>query len=196
MKRSLAVLAALALAAPAAAYAQGGVGIKAGLTFGNVNRSGVTPGSQTFEGTNGFTVGLSLGTASESSAVGLRLEGLYSRRGVDAANSPDSRRIDFADVPLMLEVKLPITGISPYLYGGPQVSYQLRCATDAGDCPEDNDGLSYAAVVGAGLRLGGSSAITLEGRYMYGLTDFRWTTVSNSESYRTRQFLILAGIGF
>lgn len=193
MRRSLAFLAVLALA-PAAAYAQGGVGIKAGLSYGNVNSSGVGPGS--LEGRSGFTIGLSLGTASESSAVGLRLEGLYARRGVDAANSPDSRRIDFADVPLMLEVKLPIQGISPYLYGGPQLSYQLRCATDAGDCPEDNDGLSYAGVVGAGLRLGGSSAITLEGRYVYGLTDFRWQTVSNSESYRTRQFLILAGLGF
>jgi hypothetical protein len=195
MKRSLALLAVLAIA-PTAAFAQGGVGIKAGLTFGNVDNRGVAPGSQAFEGTNGFTVGLSLGTASDSAAIGLRLEGLYARRGVNASNNPDSRRIDFADVPLMLEFRLPVQGLAPYLYGGPQISYQLRCATDAGTCPEDNDGLSYAAVVGAGLRLGGSSAITIEGRYMYGLTDFTWTTVSNSESYRTRQFLILAGIGF
>lgn len=196
MRRSLALLAALALA-PAAAYAQGGVGIKAGLTFGNVDQSGVTPGSQTFSGINGFTAGLSLGTAGDRSAVGLRIEALYSRRGIDAgSNSPDSRRIDFADVPLMLEVKLPVTGLAPYIYGGPQLSYQLRCATGAGGCPESNNALSYAAVVGAGLRLGGNSAFTIEGRYMYGLSDFTWTTVSNSESYRTRQFLILAGIGF
>lgn len=193
MKQTIAFLAALALA-PAAAHAQGGVGIKAGLSFGNVNSSGVTPGN--LEGRSGFTVGLSLGTASDSAPFGVRLEGFYSRRGINAANDPDSRRIDFADVPLMLEARLPIPGLSPYLYGGPQVSYQLRCATDAGDCPESNDDLSYAAVVGAGLRLGGSSAITIEGRYMYGLTDFTWNTVSSSESYRTRQFLILAGIGF
>jgi hypothetical protein len=170
------------------------VGIKAGLSFGNVNTSGVDPGN--LEGRSGFTVGLSLGTAGDSAPLGLRLEGLYSRRGVNAANDPDSRRIDFADVPVMLELKLPVPALAPFVYGGPQVSYQLRCVTDAGDCPETNDGFSYAAVVGAGLRLGGATAITLEGRYMYGLTDFTWTTISNSESYRTRQFLILAGFGF
>ncbi len=193
MKRSLALLAALALA-PAAAHAQGGVGIKAGLSFGGVDNSGVAPGS--LEGRAGYTIGLSLGTAGDSAPIGLRLEGFYSRRGVDAANNPDSREIDFADVPLLVEFKLPIPGLAPYAYGGPQVSYQLRCATDRGDCPESNDGLSYAAVVGAGLRLGGTSAITIEGRYMYGLTNFRYEKVTSSSSYRTRQFLILAGVGF
>lgn len=195
MKRTLAVAAALALA-PAAAFAQGGIGIKAGLTYSNVNQSGVAPGTS-LSGNNGWTAGLSFGTASDSTPIGLRIEGLYARRGVNSSSTGDSRRFDFIDVPVMLEVKLPIPAVSPYAYAGPQLSYQVRCATDNGTCPSYGDnGWSYAADVGAGLRLGGSSAVTIEGRYMYGLTDFTWGTVSSSSSYRTRQFLLLAGIGF
>ncbi len=189
MKRSLAVLTALALVAPVAAYAQGGVGIKGGLTYGSVSQSGVSPNTS-LSGYNGWTAGLSFGTASDSAPVGLRVEGLYARRGVNGTSNTSDIR-EFIDVPVFLELKLPIPGVQPFIYAGPQASYELGCS----GCSASSN-WSYAADVGAGVRLGGSTAITLEGRYMYGLSDFQWHTVSSSSSYRTRQFLILAGIGF
>ncbi len=196
MKRSLGLLTALALAAPVAAYAQGGVGIKAGLTYGNPSQSGVAPNTS-LSGYNGWTAGLSFGTASDSTPIGLRIEALYARRGVNGGSSSTDRR-DFIDVPAFLEVKLPIPAVQPYLYAGPQVSYQINCSTSGSttSCSNSSSNWSYAADVGLGVRLGGSTAVTLEGRYMYGLSDFNWGTVSSSSSYRTRQFLILAGIGF
>ena len=64
-------------------------------------------------------------------------------------------------------------------------------------CPDaDRAKTSYAAAVGAGLRLGTSRALTMEGRYVYGLTDLKLGTVSDPQSYQTRSFLILVGIGF
>ena len=38
--------------------------------------------------------------------------------------------------------------------------------------------------------------LSVEGRYVYGLTDLNLNTVSTSESYQTRSFLLLAGISF
>jgi hypothetical protein len=51
-------------------------------------------------------------------------------------------------------------------------------------------------VIGGGVRLGAASAFTLEGRYIYGLTDLKLSTVTSSESYKTRSFAILAGWAF
>ncbi len=189
MKKSLGVLTVLALAAPVAAYAQSGVGIKGGLTYSSVSQSGAAP-NVNLSGYTGWTAGLSFGTASDSTPIGLRVEGLYAHRGVNGTSNTSDIR-DFIDVPAFLELKLPIPGVQPYIYGGPQFSYELGCSS----CSSSQN-WSYAADVGAGIRLGTTSAITLEGRYMWGLTDFNWSTVSSSSSYRVRQFLILAGIGF
>jgi len=48
---------------------------------------------------------------------------------------------------------------------------------------------------GAGASLGGRG-LSLEGRYMYGLTDLKLSTVTSATSYHSRSFLILAGIPF
>ena len=46
------------------------------------------------------------------------------------------------------------------------------------------------------MRLGAQSGFTLEGRYIYGLNDLKLSTVTASQSYKTRSFLILAGLSF
>ena len=52
------------------------------------------------------------------------------------------------------------------------------------------------AIIGAGIRLGDQSRFSVEGRYMYGLSDLDYSTVTSSNSYRQRNFMILGGIGF
>jgi hypothetical protein len=54
----------------------------------------------------------------------------------------------------------------------------------------------FAGVIGAGLRLSQMYGLSVEGRYIYGLTDLKLSTISSSESYQTRSFLLLAGIAF
>jgi hypothetical protein len=38
--------------------------------------------------------------------------------------------------------------------------------------------------------------LSIEGRYVYGLTDLKLNTVTSSESFKSRTFLILAGYHF
>ena len=54
---------------------------------------------------------------------------------------------------------------------------------------------SFAGVIGAGIRLGGSLGFGIEGRYVYGLTDLKASTVTSSSSYKDRSFLLLGSIG-
>lgn len=48
----------------------------------------------------------------------------------------------------------------------------------------------------AGLRFPALGGLSLEGRYVYGLTDLNLSTVSTTESYRTRSLLLLLGKRF
>ena len=196
MKRILAAFTALGLAtlgvAPLA-HTQSGVGLKGGFSYGNVSNRGLLPGN--LQERTGFALGVSFGTG--RNMLGFGLEGLYAQRGVAGDSGPDERKLDYADVPVFLRVLFPSPGLAPYAYAGPQVSFELRCRAGASACPDSGRAkTNYAAVVGGGVRLGAQSAFTIEGRYIYGLTDLKLSTVSSSESYKTRSFLILGGVAF
>jgi hypothetical protein len=74
----------------------------------------------------------------------------------------------------------------------------VRCRTGGGaECadPSPRKSTDYAAVIGGGLRLGRGTGITLEGRYVYGLQDLKLSTLTSSDSYKHRTFMLLVGIG-
>jgi hypothetical protein len=181
------MIALVVCATPAAARAQG-LGLKGGLSYGNVSNSGVLPGDD--KQRTGFAFGLALESASP---VGLGIEGLYAQRGVTSSTPGDSRELDYIDVPLYLRLALPIPGSAPFVYAGPQVSFQQKCTDGSGTCPDSGHSTTtYAAVIGAGLHIGG---LSVEGRYIYGLTNLNLNTVTTKTNYQTRSFEILLGIG-
>ncbi len=193
MTRTLACLLATAFGITTVAPAQGSVALKGGFSYGNVSNRGVLPGN--LKERTGFALGLSLGTG--RNMLGLGVEALYAQRGVKNSGTTDERRLDYVDVPVFLRALFPTPRIAPFAYAGPQVSFELRCRAGGTDCPNtDRPSTSYAAVIGGGVRLGAASAFTLEGRYIYGLTDLKLSTVTSSESYKTRSFAILAGWAF
>lgn len=193
MKRTLACIIALALSVAAAASAQS-MALKGGLSYGNVSSGGVLPGN--LDSRTGFAVGLSLGPGHD--ILGIGVEGLYTQRGVTSSSSPaNERKLDYIDVPVYLRAMLPLPGIAPFAYAGPQVSFELRCRAGGSVCPDSGrPSTTYAAVIGGGVRLGAGSAFSIEGRYVYGLSDLKLDTVTSSDSYKTRSFLILAGWAF
>jgi len=193
MKRSLTIIALVLTATPAMARAQGGFGIKGGFSYGNVSNRGLLPG-QLRERT-GFALGAGLGTTGTPLSFGL--EGLYAQRGVVSDNGPDARKLDYVDVPAYLRVAIPLPGLAPYAFAGPQLSFEVRCRAGDAACPDtDRPKLTYAAIIGGGVRIGNAARFSIEGRYVYGLNDLKLSTVTSSESYKTRSFMILGGIGF
>jgi hypothetical protein len=192
MRRLQIVLALVLLgAAWSLAHAQSGIGIKAGLSYGTASNSGVAPGATQ---RSGYAVGVALAS---SGVIGFGIEGLYAQRGFTSTNPADSRRLDYIDVPVYLRLSLPTPAISPFAYAGPQLSYELNCGTDSGSCPNSgNAKITYAGVIGGGLKFGMLGGLSVEGRYVYGLSDLKLSTVQSSTSYQTRSLLLLLGLGF
>jgi len=168
-----------------------GFEIKGGLSWGNVSNRGVLPGA--LNGRNGVALGLGV---FGGSPVGFGIEGLYVQRGVNNDLLDfNSRQLDYIDVPGYLRLSVPLP-LQPFVYAGPQASFEIRCKTGAGDCPDTGRPMtSWAGIIGAGFRVNPGVAISIEGRYVYGLTDLHLSTITSSSSYRTRSFMLLAGLG-
>jgi hypothetical protein len=188
---------ALVVGVQAAALAQPAVGIKAGASFGNISNKGVLPGS--LKNRTGFAGGIYLGS---SGMLGIGLEGLYAQRGAESDDplATAETRLDYIDVPVYLKVKIPTPAIKPFIYAGPQVSYEVKCRTGAGlDCGDysttGRKRWDYAGIIGAGIRFGGAVGFGIEGRYVYGLKDLKPSTVTSGSSYKNRSFLLLGSIG-
>jgi len=195
-RRTLFAAAVLVTAAAVPVAAQAAFGLKAGASFGNISNKGVLPGS--LKTRTGFAGGLYIGGG--SSIVGFGVEGLYAQRGLssDESLADSETRLDYVDVPAYLKVNIPTSGVRPFVYAGPQISFEVRCKTaGGGECTTTSPRKStdYAGVIGAGLRLGKGTAVTLEGRYVYGLQDLKLSTVTSGESYKNRTFMILIGVG-
>ena len=192
-KRTLVVVLAAALGAPVSLAAQA-VGIKGGVSFGNISNKGVLPGS--LDNRSGMAAGF---YAVSGEAAGLGLEVLFAQRGLTSAEaSAEETRLDYLDLPIYLRLELPSQGIRPFAYAGPQVSYEVRCRTASGaDCAADSDRKKwdYAGIIGAGVRIGGRLGFSVEGRYVYGLKDLKLSTITSEDSYQTRSFMILVGVG-
>jgi hypothetical protein len=189
------LLVLLALVLPAPLLAQGEVGLKGGISFGNISNKGILPGD--LNNRTGFAAGLYVGY--RTGFLGFDIEGLYAQRGAesDLTTATSPTKLDYIDVPVYVKAILPIDLVQPFIYAGPQVSFEVRCRTAGGqECPpastSGRETTDYAMIFGAGVRFGG---LGLEGRYVYGLRDLNLSTVTSAESYQTRSFLILLSIG-
>lgn len=188
----------LMLPAPAALYAQGEFGVKGGVSFGNISNKGVLPGN--LKTRTGFAGGLYAGV--RLTAVGLGIEGLYAQRGVrsNQAIATSNTKLDYIDVPAYVKVTIPTPGVAPFIYAGPQVSFEVRCHTANGapcGASSTRKKTDYAGIIGAGVHVGslGKLGVGIEGRFVYGLRNLELSTVTSSTSFKNRTFMILGSIG-
>lgn len=190
--RVFSFVAALAVSVPLTAQmaSGGGIGIKGGLSYGDVSNSGVFPGGARTR--SGVAIGIAM---LGGGPIGFGLEALYAQRGI-VGSSGNSRELDYIDVPVYLRVGMTVPEVQPFAYLGPQVSVELKCDANGGACPSGRDKWSYAGVIGAGLRFQRAAGLSLEARYVYGLTDLKLGTVTDSQNYQTRSFMLLLGVGF
>jgi hypothetical protein len=196
MPKWFVILAALvlALAAAAPANAQVEFGVKGGLSFGNISNKGLLPGN--LKTRTGFAAGVALGWRAR--VIGVGAEALFARRGLKSDGTGDLK-LDYVDIPVYAKIQAPTPGVSPFGYIGPQVSFEVTCKVDDVNCTGgDRSKTDYAGVVGAGVKFGneGGVGFTVEARYIYGLKNLKLSTVSSSDSFKTRSFLILGGLIF
>ena len=172
------------------ATAQTTFGIKGGLSFATLSNKHPDWKSRT-----GFAAGIALDM--RAGPIGIQPELLYVQKGVagDGSPSSDAPRLDYAEIPVLLKLTLPVPVVQPFVYAGPSIGLRLSCkvgeAACAGGLVKSTD---FGAALGGGIRLGGAKGLTLEGRYMWGLKDIH--NVTAGVETRTRTFLVLAGVTF
>lgn len=179
-----------ALVIPIAARAQG-LDIKAGYSWGQVpNNGGALPGRLSAHSGAAVGVGVTSG-----GTLGWGIEGMYAERGFNSTTAGSSQRLSYVDVPVTLRVAAHNPALTPYAYAGPQASFELNCDGGGGACPSGRDRITYAGVIGGGVKFGRFAGLSAEGRYVYGLSDLHLSTVTSSANYKTRSFVILLGFG-
>ena len=188
-KSRMALLVALAAVVPATLAAQMAIGIKGGGSFATLSNS-----SPDWKSRTGFVAGLAFNFG--GGFFSLQPEALYVQEGAEFNGTPASGsgapHLSYLSVPLLFKVTLPTPALSPIAYAGPSVNFRLTCSFQGTDCKDMTRSTDYGAVLGAGIRFGGASAFTLEGRYIWGLKDINdpGAGVDN----KTRTFVLLAGI--
>ncbi|MES2125039.1 MAG: porin family protein [Gemmatimonadota bacterium] len=170
------------------ASAQTTVGLKGGLSF-----STLTNKQPDWKSRTGFAAGIALDM--RAGPIGIQPELLYVQKGVKSDGSPssDAPKLDYAEIPVLLKVTIPLPALQPFVYAGPSVGFRLSCKLGEVDCASGViKSTDFGAALGGGIRLGGNKGLTLEGRYMWGLKDVH--DLTSGVDSRTRTFLVLAGV--
>lgn len=207
------ILCALILSASAApAQMTGKWGLHAGGNFGRDKLTvrlpidGNPSDDTTFMGGGSFE-----GQMAESLA--LQIEAYYVRRqttirfsaggglpGIDA-----DYKLNFLDVPVTMKYYFGPEPFLPYIFGGVNFGFRLSVDSEntaAGhtqtfDAADQIKKVNFGLVAGSGIayRVGAKTFITIDGRYIYGLTNIA-DSPFGIEEWKTRDLQVMGGVLF
>ncbi len=188
MRKVLHLIALLTLV-PALAHAQ--FGIKGGVTFNTID---ISEGTTNFDNSTGFVGGVSYGFRL-SDNLGLQPELLYIEKGGESGNADVS--LSYLEIPVLVRFMAATGRVQPFLLGGGYAAFKIQdeCSVkQAGECLGDLDSADFGLALGAGLRFGGVTGITVELRWDRGLADINDT--GTDASARNRAVMLMAGLSF
>jgi outer membrane protein with beta-barrel domain len=193
MKRSILAVAVAALCAMPSTSSAQGLGILVGPSYGTVPNSS----SASLHANSGFAFGLS---AQSGGTLGFGINALYAQRGftsTDPLAAPGtSQKLSYIDVPVYLRVAIHTPVVVPFALAGPQVSFELNCASNGGPCPSGRQQQTFDGIGAIGVRFPMLAGLSIQGRYIYSLQSLKYGVVGNQSNYNQRSFMLLAGIGF
>jgi hypothetical protein len=205
---ALLLAAATGLAAPLSA--QTTLGVKAGVSIADISAS--EEGTDvSFDSRTGF-IGGGFANFQLGETFFLQPELLYAQKGAkDAFDGIDSTiKLDYLQIPVLLGAAFGIGdgGITPRVFAGPQVGFELSCNVSAeiegisasADCTEaeiETKSVDFGLVFGAGLGIPvGGFEIVIDGRYDLGLTNVDDSDSTFDVSAKNRAWEFMAGVGF
>jgi len=190
MKRSILAVAAAALCAMPSTSSAQGLGILVGPSYGTVPNSS----SASLHANSGFAFGLS---AQSGGSLGFGINALYAQRGFTSTDPlVSSQKLSYIDVPVYLRFAIHTPVVVPFALAGPQVSFELNCDANGANCPSGRPKQTFDGIGAIGVRFPMLAGLSIQGRYIYSLTNLNYGVVGNQNSYNQRSFMLLAGIGF
>lgn len=188
MRKTLLALSLLA-ALPQAAQAQ--FGMKGGVTFNTIDTES---GGVDFNNKTGFVGGISYGLRLGDN-LGLQPELLYVEKGGESGNA--QVKLSYLEVPVLLRFMAATGRIQPFLLAGGYANFKVNddCSVEqAGECLEEPKSSDFGLALGAGLRFGGVTGITVEIRWDRGLANIN--SVEDGFDARNRAVMLMAGLSF
>lgn len=186
----------VALPALAAAQSPATIGVKAGVNFAKVKfEDDENSGAKSLLGAVG---GLFVSKAIND-GVGVRVEGLFSQKGVkfEDGNDEGKYKLTYLDVPVLLTFgPSSSTGARFNFFTGPQISFKLndKFEVNGVDFSDENDNnvksTDFAWVLGAGVE---SGRFTADARYALGLTNISGDS-NDSDKPKNRVFSVMVGV--
>jgi len=197
---------------PAGAWGQGPIiGIKGGLNVSTLRIDNPANPDLQIESQTSGVVGAFI-YCGGGGWFGLQGEVTYSRNGAKVQDQAGATTLDldYLRVPILLmasitSLKSPIT---PMLYAGPQVSFEMRCqiAQDGGepvscDSSQLSDSLQtnnveFGLVFGGGVKAPiGRLAMHIDLRYNLGLSNVNGGTTSSTITVNNRGWSLMFGLG-
>lgn len=209
--RTLAMVAALGLATGTigvhhAAAQETQIGVKAGFVSANVDEDGADSRSS-------FAFG-AFAQLPVAPYLSVQPELLYTGKGfAGEADGVDSEfQLSYLEIPVLVQYHFPVEGnVAPRLFAGPMVALELGCDVEGTDgsvsasfsCDEFADfgvdlttkSTDFGLAFGAGVGIeSGAVTVTVDGRYVLGLTDiFEFEGVS---ALKNRAWEFFLGAGF
>jgi hypothetical protein len=227
MKRFIYVFAlvflSVCIVSPASAQILG-IGVKGGLNFSTFSGDLAFDEDEfgidlPFKNKTGFVIGASF-SKGLMPLLSLQPEILYIQKGakvdesltipeVGTAGVEGSFDLAYLEVPLLLRAGLPVPGLSPFVYAGPAVAFNLsaKAKLDAvagpfresiidEDIKDDIKNLDYGIVLGGGMQLGlPLIKLHIEARYTIGLTNIIDADDIDFE-LKNRAFSLMVGVTF
>jgi len=192
-------------------HAQTTIGVKGGLNVSDISTD-IPDIESVKESKTGFVggayVNLPLG-----STFAIQPEALYSQQGFkgtdpDLAGYEAQFKINYFQIPVLLKAQFPSGTIRPAVYAGPVVSFESSCKFGVSaegqsaeiDCDQadvgDRKTTDFGGAFGANLDwFVGPVVVTVDARYLLGLTNLNDDPNAPDESVKNRVWQFMAGVG-
>lgn len=183
--------------APQAAAQQNMFGVKGGFVAAEVSADELDLDSRTGFGFGGFL------QVMVGPNFSIQPEALYLAKGASDDNSEVA--LNYLQIPVLVQYHLPTPGVSPRLFAGPSLAFEVSCDIEDGSfsasCDEegiDTKSADFGLVFGAGVDIpAGGVVVTLDGRYDMGVTDIGEDADGLADAeIKNRAWELFAGVGF
>jgi Outer membrane protein beta-barrel domain len=198
MKLRIAGLTVLVMVfAAAPSFAQLPVGVKIGASF---NKLVVPSGESDTENLTGLVGGISFQVAGNK-MVSIVPEVLFHMRGTKFTGEANSFKLNYIELPVLLQFNVPANAISPFVNVGPTFGILVSASTkeDLGglDLKDQFKKADVGVAVGGGVRV--AKGVSLEFRFQQSLSGILSTdgatNFGETGAVKNRSMMILVGFG-
>lgn len=131
-------------------------------------------------------------------------EALYLSKGASESGGDGEVKVNYIQVPVLVQYHFPTPGVSPRVFAGPSIAFETACDIEEDDvsasCEDElvnTKSADFGLVFGAGVDIpAGGVVVTLDGRYDMGVTNVSDEPEAVDFDIKNRSWEFFAGVGF